>query len=146
MLEASRTPNAAQRVSFSFSSFLQSLKFDCSRCAGMQLVHSTLRRLLALLALLAAFAEDCAREKPPPKYDTSEPEAAPLEDVPVAELGLLPDELLEEIIKHLLPESGLQDKPVDAIRFGSTCRHLHDLVLPLAFQVCGMLNLRHDVD
>ncbi|KWU45279.1 hypothetical protein RHOSPDRAFT_33225 [Rhodotorula sp. JG-1b] len=95
----------------------------------MLLIHLILRRLLGLFALLAAFAEDCAREKPPPKYDRSA--AAPLD---YAELGLLPDELIEEIIKHLLPENGLQDKPVDAIRFGSTCRHLRDLVSPLAFQ------------
>ena len=102
----------------------------------MLLIHLILRRLLGLFALLAAFAEDCAREKPPPKYDRSA--AAPLD---YAELGLLPDELIEEIIKHLLPENGLQDKPVDAIRFGSTCRHLRDLVSPLAFQVRVMLCL-----
>lgn len=104
----------------------------------MLLIHSILRRLPALLALLAAFVANCAQEKPP-KDDMSA--AAQLDDVAIAGLGLLPDELLEEIIKHLLPENGLQDKPVDAIRFGSTCRHLHDLVLPLAFQVRAMLCL-----
>ncbi|GAA5982941.1 hypothetical protein JCM10908_006841 [Rhodotorula pacifica] len=41
----------------------------------------------------------------------------------------LPNELLEEIVKHLLPRNSFEQKPVEAVRLGSTCQRLHDLML-----------------
>ncbi|GAA5982993.1 hypothetical protein JCM10908_006860 [Rhodotorula pacifica] len=55
-------------------------------------------------------------------------------DITSSLLLRLPDELFEEIVKHLLPSDRFRDKPIEAVRLGSTCQHLHELVRPLAFE------------
>ncbi|GAA5982996.1 hypothetical protein JCM10908_006861 [Rhodotorula pacifica] len=62
-------------------------------------------------------------------------------------LMCLPNELLQKVTEHLLPDYCLDgesdEKPLDAIRLGAACHRLHDLVIPLAFKELGMRDREH---